>query len=178
LAARGARSHAPRAACAAAASARSAQLPPRAPRTHAPTRPRTAPPPPPPPRARPPTSYSAARQPRIHPRCSGTAKQGHARYSECASASQLTNRTGAKQQQAEAEGRVSACGQRAGPAAPPSEQEQVLIKGVRTFQHRLKHTTVSTGVPTACPTLDQRRCAHRVRVRVRVQLAGTCTAER
>jgi hypothetical protein len=103
-------------------------------------------------------------------------EQGHARYSECASASQLTNRTGAKQQQAEAEGRVSACGrrQRAGPAASPSEREQVLIEGVRTFRHRLKHT-ISTGVPTACPTLDQRRCLCRGRLGAEGYVRrGTC----
>jgi hypothetical protein len=128
------------------AGARAAQLPR--------TRPRTAPTPPP----RAPDPQLATRQLRIHPRCSGTTEQGQARYSECASASQLSQ-TGAKQQAQrqirQREGGVS-CGQRAGPAAPPSEQKQVLIKGVRTFQHRLKHT-VSTGVPTACPTLDQRR---------------------
>jgi hypothetical protein len=66
-----------------------------------------------------------------------------------------------KPQQAEAVCRCRA-GREPAPAAPPSEQEQVLIKGVRTFQHRLKHP-VSTRVPTAnsVPNIrisDQRRC--------------------
>jgi hypothetical protein len=54
----------------------------------------------------------------------------------------------AAQQQAEAQRREAAMG-----VAQASERPN---EGARTCQHRLKNT-VSTGVPTACPTLDQRR---------------------